>query len=172
MRDYRNRRGPAITHNDNPKRSIALKLFALARQIRLGFDQGVKKNGVTRAKWTLIAAVARNPGATQRTIAAALEVTEVTAGRMIDCLCATGHLERRENPNDRRGYRVYLTPEAQPILDRLGEVAEVLEDELFEAFDEEDLARLESLLDRISRNVTESRKRHSESKPAGEYKAG
>ena len=145
----------------------------IARQLRLRFDQGVKLDDVTRAEWMLIAAVARIPGATQRTIAAALEVTEVTAGRLIDRLCAHGYLERRENPNDRRGYRIYLTPVAQPILDKLSEAARILEDELFEGLENEDLELLETLLDKISRNVTESRRRHHECKSAaGEDKLG
>ena len=56
----------------------------VARHLRQGFDQSVERSGVTRAKWTLIAAVARIPGATQRKIAEALEVKEITAGRLID----------------------------------------------------------------------------------------
>ena len=165
-RDLRDRRGPAITQTENQKRSISLKMTVIARQIRLSFDQGVKLVDVTRAEWMLIAAVARNPGATQRSIAAALEVTEVTAGRLIDRLCAHSYLERRENPNDRRGYRVYLTPTAQPILDKLGEAAKVLEDEIFGGLQKQDLDLLEDLLDRVSRNVTQSRKRHNECKAA------
>ncbi len=173
VRDLRDKREPVIRQEDTPKRSIGVKLTVIARQLRLSFDQGVTLVGVTRAEWMLIAAVARNPGATQRTIAAALEVTEVTAGRLVDRLCANRYLERRENPNDRRGYRVYLTPAAQPILDKLGEAARVLEGELFEGFDEKDLGQLEALLEKLSRNVTESRRRHHECKlAAAEDKAG
>jgi MarR family transcriptional regulator, transcriptional regulator for hemolysin len=156
--------GHAISPVDNIKRSISLKLIVLARQLRIGFDHEVERVGVTRAQWTLIAAVARNPGATQRTIAAALEVTEVTAGRLVDRLCDEGYLERRENPSDRRGYRVYLTPGAKPVLNQLGAIAEVQENELFQGFDGQDLARLEALLDMVSHNLSESRKRYNEGK--------
>ena len=139
-----------------------MKLFVLARQMRLGFDHGVKGVGMTRAKWTLIVAVARQPGETQRTIAAALEMSEVVAGRLIDRLCASGYLERRENPSDRRGYRVYLTPAAKPVLDRLGEVARLQEQEFFKGLSDENVTQLNELLDHISRNVAAARKRHIE----------
>src|SRR6266436_1877115 len=109
------------------KRSIALKLTVVARQLRVTFDQAVEQSGLTRAKWTLIAAVARNPGATQRVIAEALEVREITAGRLIDRLCAEGYLTRREHPTDRRAYCVYLAPAAQPVLDTLGKLAKIHE---------------------------------------------
>jgi MarR family transcriptional regulator for hemolysin len=128
-------------------------LTVIARQLRLRFDQSIESSGITRAKWTLIAVVARNPGSTQRTIAAALEVTEVTAGRLIDRLCADGYLERRENPQDRRGYSVHLTSAAQPMLDKLGKIAKVHEDEVFAGLNDDDLIKLNGLLDKVARNI-------------------
>lgn len=157
-------KAPNSAPTDNIQRSISLKLIVLARQLRIGFDHEVARIGVTRAQWTLIAAVSRNPGATQRTIAAALEVTEVTAGRLIDRLCDDGYLERRENPSDRRGYRVYLTCAAQPVLDQLSAIAQIQENELFQGFDEQDLTRMEILLDMLYQNLSDCRKRHDEDK--------
>src|SRR5580658_2915634 len=106
-----------LTSSINPKRAVVHKLAVIARQLRLSFDQGVERHGLTRAKWTLIAVVSQIPGATQRTIAEALDVREITAGRLIDRLCDEGYLKRRENPNDRRAYSVHLTAGAQPLLD-------------------------------------------------------
>jgi MarR family transcriptional regulator for hemolysin len=128
-------------------------LTVLARQLRVSFDQSVEDSGLTRAQWSLIATVARNPGATQRTIAEALEVREITAGRLVDRLCDDGYLKRRENPNDRRAYCVYLTPAAQPVLDKLDELARVHEAKIFEGISGEELDKLEALLDAISGNL-------------------
>jgi|SRR5579859_5327868 len=141
----------------NKKRSIGLKLTVIARQLRLNFDQSVKLKGLTRAKWTLIAAVARNPGCTQRTIAQALEVSEITVGRLIDRLCDEGYLKRTENPSDRRAYRLYLAAGAQPVLDRLDEVAKSHEAEIFAGFDNGDLEKLDELLEAIARNLSAAR---------------
>src|SRR5579862_8456075 len=150
-------RGWIIASPRNKRRSIALKLTVIARQLRMTFDKSAERSGLTRAKWTLIAAVARNPGATQRTIAQALEVREITAGRLIDRLCSEGYLKRRENPSDRRAYCVYLTPAAQPVLDKLDEVARIYEAELFAGFEERDLEKLSELLDIMSRNLSAAR---------------
>jgi MarR family transcriptional regulator, transcriptional regulator for hemolysin len=149
--------GSIIASPRNKKRSIALKLTVIARQLRLSFDQRVERGGLTRAKWTLIAAVARNPGVTQRTIAEALEVREITAGRLIDRLCDEGYLKRRENPNDRRAYCVHLTPAAQPLLDKLDEIAKSREAEIFAGIEADDLERLDKLLDAIARNLSATR---------------
>jgi MarR family transcriptional regulator, transcriptional regulator for hemolysin len=138
----------------NKRRSIGLKLSVIARQLRSNFDRGVELKGLTRAKWTLIAAVSRNPGATQRVIAQALEVSEITVGRLIDRLCEEGYLQRCENPTDRRAYRLYVAAGAQPVLDQLEEVAKSHEAEIFAGFDRKDLEKLDELLEVIARNLS------------------
>jgi MarR family transcriptional regulator for hemolysin len=138
-----------------------VKLTVVARQLRITFDQSAERSGLTRAQWHLIAAVARNPGATQRTIAEALEVREITAGRLIDRLCEEGYLKRQENPSDRRAYCVYLTPAAQPVLDKLDELAKIHEAAIFAGFEPEDLEKLDALLDIISRNLSVFRNRNN-----------
>ena len=143
---------------DSVRRAVGIKLAIIARQLRHRFDERIDKMGMTRAKWILIAAAARLPGATQRMIASQLEVTDVTAGRLIDRVCADGLLERRENPLDRRAYCVHLTPAAQPILEQLAEAAEGFETETFADIDEDDLVRLDELLAKIARNLGATRR--------------
>jgi MarR family transcriptional regulator, transcriptional regulator for hemolysin len=141
----------------NKKRSVAVKLAVVARQLRVSFDQSAERSGLTRAQWNLIAVASGCPGATQRTIAEALEVKEITAGRLIDRLCDEGYLKRDEHPTDRRAYCVYLTPAAQPLLEKLDKLAKLHEAAIFNGFETEDLARLEALLDTVARNLAEVR---------------
>jgi MarR family transcriptional regulator for hemolysin len=130
-----------------------VKLSVVARLLRVTFDQDAEKSGLTRAQWNLIGAVSRQSGATQRTIAEALEVREITAGRLVDRLCEEGYLRREVHPTDRRAYCVYLTPAAQPLLDKLDELAKTHEAIIFAGFDNEDLEKLDGLLEGISRNL-------------------
>ena len=141
------------------KKTLAMKLTVLARQLWLTFDQRAEKIGLTRAKWSLVAEVANNPGATQRSIAAKLQVTDVTAGRLIDRLCVEGYLERHEDPEDRRAYRVYSTAKAEPLIAELHVLADEHAEDAFAGLEPEDLDRLETILDAISRNVESSRTR-------------
>jgi MarR family transcriptional regulator for hemolysin len=151
--------GPSIlpASSDERRRALAIKLTVLARHMWLTFDQRADKIGLTRAKWSVVAEVASNPGATQRNIAAALQVTDVTAGRLIDRLCAEGFLERNPDPEDRRAYRVYTLPPAEPLLKELGMLADEHQRLAFAGLEEADLAELETLLDTISRNVGNGR---------------
>ena len=148
----------------NKKRSVAVKLAVVARQLRVSFDQSAERSGLTRAQWNLIAVAAGCPGATQRTIAEALEVKEITAGRLIDRLCEEGYLKREEHPTDRRAYCVYLTAAAQPVLDKLDKLAKLHEAAIFDGFEAEDLARLEALLDTVARNLAEVRNQRAAAK--------
>ncbi|MBV2150824.1 MarR family winged helix-turn-helix transcriptional regulator [Sphingobium sp. AS12] len=134
-------------------RNASLKLVVIARQLRAHFDQSVVRLGVTRSQWTVIAAVARHPGATQRTIANMLEIAEASAGRLIDRLCADGLLERRAKDDDRRAHAVFLTETGQAITTQLAGIARANEEVAFAGFDHDDLHRLNALLDTISENI-------------------
>ena len=125
----------------------------LARLLRNNFDRQVAGLHVTRSQWAMIAVVARHPGATQRVIAESLEMSEASAGRLIDRLCADGLLERRDRDDDRRARAVYLTEAAEPLLAKLATIAQDAEDRMFMGFSGEDLQRLQTYVDRIYGNV-------------------
>lgn len=145
--------GPTGELKGDQRRSIGLRIGVLARMMRNRFDRDVSKIGVTRSQWQMIAVVSRRPGVTQRAIAEALEISEASAGRLIDRLCADGLLERRERADDRRARAVYLTPKAEPVLESLGELARKNEEGLFGDFSPEELDRVEEYLDRLYRNA-------------------
>jgi len=136
------------------RRNIGLRLTVLARLMRSKFDRIVSDLNVTRSQWAMIAVVSRRPGATQRTIAEALEMSEASAGRLIDRLCADGLLERRDRDDDRRARAVYLTKAAEPLLAKLAEIARQGEEEMFKGFSPEEIDRLEDFLDRLYANIS------------------
>jgi MarR family transcriptional regulator, transcriptional regulator for hemolysin len=126
----------------------------LARLLRNNFDRQVASLNVTRSKWAMIAVVSRNPGATQRFIAEALEMSEASAGRLIDRLSAEGLIERRERPDDRRAKAVYLTPAAEELQHKLSDIALLNEERLFKDFSEEELDLLREFMDRLYDNAS------------------
>lgn len=136
------------------RRNIGLRLTVIARLLRNNFDRQVANLNVTRSQWAMIAVVARQPGATQRMIAEMLEMSEASAGRLIDRLCADGLLERREREDDRRARSVYLTQAAEPLLAKLAEIAKRTEDRMFQGFDDAELEQLEGFFERIYANVS------------------
>lgn len=138
----------------NVKREIGLRVTILARLLRNNFDRKVAILNVTRSQWAMIAVVARFPGATQRTIAEALEMSEASAGRLIDRLCADGLLERRDRDDDRRARAVYVTGKAKPLLERLAEFAQDAEERMFKGLSSDELDQFQGLLDRVYANLS------------------
>jgi len=144
----------ATVDNDHEtRRAIGLRLTVLARLLRNNFDRHVAGLHVTRSQWAMIAVVARVPGATQRVIAEALEMSEASAGRLIDRLCADGLLERRERDDDRRARAVYLTDAAEPLLEKLATIARDAEDRMFKGFSTSELERFQDYVDRVYTNT-------------------
>jgi len=138
--------GGVIRSPGGKKRSVSINVALVARRQRMRFDRRAEQCGITRAQWSVLSVVGRRPGVTQRTVADVLLVSDVTAGRMIDRLCAEGYLERRENPEDRRAYRVYLTDAAGPVMQKLNRLGTQFEDELFADFTDAEIATLDRLL--------------------------
>ena len=82
------------------KREFAFTLNDVARLLRTLADQRAAKFGMTRAQWAVLFRLDRTQGLKQ--------------------------CERRPDPDDRRVKRLYLTPAAAPVLERLGDVGEEL----------------------------------------------
>lgn len=135
------------------RRQVGLRMTVISRLQRNNFDRKVATLNVTRSQWAMIAVVARNPGSTQRSVAEYLEMSEASAGRLIDRLCAEGLLERRDRTDDRRARAVYLTPKAKPLLDQLGEIANESEDRMFQGFSDDEIEQLRDYMSRIYDNV-------------------
>lgn len=121
--------------------------------MRNNFDRVLAEKNITRSQWGLIAVVSRRPGASQRTIAEVLEMSEASAGRLIDRLCADGLLERRERDDDRRARAVYITAAAEPLLAQASEIGRELSLTIFRGLEHEDLETLARLLGQVYDNV-------------------
>ena len=143
----------AIGEAEDPRRQIALRLTILARMLRSDFDRHVDRVGLTRSQWSLIAAAARRPGASQRQIAEMLEMSEASAGRLIDRLEADGLLERRELEGDRRARAVFLTAAANPLLEKMTAMARCREERWFRGMSEAELKQLIQLLEALYNNM-------------------
>lgn len=133
--------------------SISYRISVIGRLQRTRFDARARSLGITRAQWRAINAISGNEGASQRRISELIKVGDVTAGRLIDRLVDNGWVERRADIADRRTHRLYLTPLAGPVLEKLGALGA---DEDRIALDGVEPAALEvalAVLDRVIANI-------------------
>jgi DNA-binding MarR family transcriptional regulator len=86
---------------------------------RTAFDQLMKPLGVTRAQWWVLAHLSRNDGMMQTKLADALDVGKASLGNFIERLEASGLVERRDDPVDKRAKRVFMAKAGQQLLKRM-----------------------------------------------------
>jgi MarR family transcriptional regulator, transcriptional regulator for hemolysin len=105
------------------ERDFAFLLSDVARMIRTLADQEARKFGMTRAQWGVLFRLERSEGLKQSELAELLDIQPITLTRLIDRLHDNGLIERRSDPHDRRAKRLFLTPAARPLLDKLSKVS-------------------------------------------------
>jgi MarR family transcriptional regulator, transcriptional regulator for hemolysin len=107
-------------------REFAFSLNDVARMLRTYADHKASQFGITRAQWVVLARLDRFEGLKQSELAEMLDLQPITLTRLLDRLCDSALIERRADPNDRRAKRLYLTAEARPLLERLGDLGDEL----------------------------------------------
>ncbi len=100
-------------------RDMFILLHDVARLIRVEADKRARVMGMTRAQWSLLLRLARNPGLSQKEVADLLEVEPISVARLVDRLEAAGLVERRADEQDRRIWRLHLLPRATAKLEEI-----------------------------------------------------
>jgi MarR family transcriptional regulator, transcriptional regulator for hemolysin len=131
----------------NPRREFAFLISDVARLMRTYADQRVRSLGMTRAQWAVLARLEHHEGLKQSELAEMLDLQPITLTRLVDRLAANGLIERRPDPNDRRAKRLYLTPLARPLMDRLADLGQDVMGTVLEGFN---LATVERMILELS----------------------
>lgn len=134
--------------------TLGFILSDAARLLRRRFDARARSLGVTRAQWQVLLSLSRNEGINQAGLADRLEVENITLCRMIDRLSEAGLVERRADPTDRRVWRLHLTGQARPLLDKMLAVGAEVTSEAFAGLTSGDQERMADLLDIVRANLS------------------
>ena len=113
-----------MTPTLSPARELAFALHDVARLFRTYSNQRAREIRMTRAQWAVLVKLRSGEGVNQRELADRLDLAPITLARLIDKLTASGLVERREDIADRRANRLFLTPKADPVLERLDQLGE------------------------------------------------
>jgi MarR family transcriptional regulator, transcriptional regulator for hemolysin len=135
------------------RRDLAFTINDVARLLRTYADQKAAQYGMSRAKWAVLARLDRFEGLKQTELADMLDLQPISLTRLLDSLCANGLIERRADPEDRRAKRLFLTPAARPLLERLGDLAEELMGTALAGLDQRDSKALLAQLSTIKDNL-------------------
>lgn len=119
------------------KREIITTIVTLGRLIRTEADKRARAHGMTRAQWSILINLEKQPGLLQKELAEILEVEPITVARLVDRLEARGMVERRSDPSDRRCWRLHLTDASRPLMSEIDQQLGDLADVCTEGLDEQ-----------------------------------
>jgi len=142
-----------VDDNTDEKPNFGCLLHDTARLLRRDFNRRAQKLGLTQTQWQALCVLSRNEGINQASLADMLEVQPITLGRLIDRLEATGWVERRNHPTDRRAITLYLTSKAEPILTEMGKLAEATTELALAGISETEYEAAMDVLERVKANL-------------------
>ena len=105
-----------MTDRTSSERAFSVGLVRLARIYRRETDRALAEHGVSAAKALPVLGIARlGEGVRQGVLADTLGVEGPSLVRILDQLCTSGLVERRDDPNDRRAKTLHLTDEGRAL---------------------------------------------------------
>ena len=133
--------------------ALGYLLADVVRLMRRDFRARATGLGLTPALTRLLLHVQRAPGCRQADLAALLDLTPVTLGRMIDRLAARGYVRRRPDPVDRRAVQVYVAARGKPLLARMTTIVAQTTARATRGLAAGERATLQALLRRLADNL-------------------
>lgn len=134
--------------------TIPFEIGETAHVLRKAFDRMAVGLGVTRAQWKVLFKLTRKPGLRQVELADLLELEPITLCRIVDRLEEAKLVERVRDPDDRRAWRLHVTDEAQPLVEKLRAVGAELVDHAFAGIDPKDIEITRQVLARARENAS------------------
>jgi DNA-binding MarR family transcriptional regulator len=123
--------------------------------MRRGFLERAAKTGLTQTQARALAVLSLHEGESQVDLARRLDIHPMTFARLLDRMEASGLIERRRDPLDRRAFMVFLGPRAGPALSHLAMVSEDLRQLALEGFAKSEHDLLVRYLERLKDNVAQ-----------------
>lgn len=127
--------------------------YEISHTIRQRFNKEAEHIGFTHAQWRVLVHLSENQSSRQIDLAEILEIKPITLVRQIDLLEEAGLVRRDKDSEDRRAYRLFLTPKALAIMDELWKIADEVEAQVLRALTLQEQDLLASLLERIKADL-------------------
>jgi len=156
----------------SPNREFGFTLNDVARMLRTYADQMAAQFGITRAQWVVLVRLDRFEGLKQSELAEMLELQPISLTRLLDKLCDGGLIERRADPVDRRAKRLFLTPAARPLLEKLADLGENLMATALAGVERESVERMIGQLDLVKENLRQAIQQRNAGDASGERRYG
>lgn len=127
----------------------------VSRLSAANFERHAVELGLTLAQCKVLAYLHRHEGVSQIQLAELTDTDPMTLVRILDKMEADGWIERRAHESDRRARKLFLRKPAQPVVDRIWEIADRARSEALAGLSARERDKLMSLLERVHGNLVE-----------------
>ena len=152
------------------EQTIGFLISDVTRLLRRNFNRRARELGLSLAQCRALAYLSRQEGVYQVTLADSLEIQPITLVRLIDKLQEMGLVTREPDPADRRAIRLFLTTEAQPLLNRMWELSAETREEAATNISSERRNALIATLNNMKQNLLAVEECSSGTGSFGKYK--
>jgi DNA-binding MarR family transcriptional regulator len=136
-----------------PGASIGHLCFLISKDVRTALDRGLAESGLRAQQAAVLLQCCRQRGASPSYLASAVGTDTAGITGLIDQLEKHGLVVRRANTSDRRASIVEPTEKGRNLLPAVSRVFRALRAQLLTGFSEEEMSRLEGLLQRLQSNA-------------------
>lgn len=157
---------------ENIERSVGLLIHDVSRLMRRRMELRLKSDGLTRGQWTVLFHLFRFEGINQTSLADILDIEPISLVRILDRLEASGWIERRVDPNDRRARLLYLRPEACKAIEPVWTVGIEVRKEALAGVSSEEQDRFIEILQLMKENLSGKEEAGDQNKVKREQKNG
>jgi DNA-binding MarR family transcriptional regulator len=134
---------------------LGFLIHDVSRLRRTAVNKALKPLGLTGSQWWVLASLSDHEGRNmiQKELAKVMDAGEVTLVGLIDRLEASGYVERRADPTDRRVKHVVISAQGTKLLSRIQESANELDREILGGIPSGDVACAEKVLNKMKEQL-------------------
>ncbi|MDU2064632.1 MAG: MarR family transcriptional regulator [Sporomusaceae bacterium] len=140
------------------KHSIGIKIAVLGRLLAKRSNEGFTGTGLSASQWSVLKCLRNEEALTQSEIAMRLSLEAPTVSKTVLILEQAGWVQRIADEKDRREKKVIATEQAKKQFPLWQAVASKVAQEALAGFSCEEQLMLESMIDRITVNLTDRAK--------------
>lgn len=138
-----------IANND----TLGFIIHDVARMMRWNFERRAHEYNLTRSQWSVLVLLSWENGAQQKRLADIIGVTAITMTGLVDRLERNDWVERRQDPQDRRAKRVFLTDKVEPLIEKIKLVGIEVRESALKGISASEQQQLTDLLSRMRANL-------------------
>jgi MarR family transcriptional regulator, transcriptional regulator for hemolysin len=135
--------------------TIGYLIADLSRLYGRVFDRRAAHLGLTRVQWRALKRIHQAEGISQTALAELMDMEPIAVGRVVDRLQKAGFVERRGDPNDRRVWRLHLSPQSTQIMEAIEQVSAGVREDSLAGVDRDELRTALKVLSQIRETLSQ-----------------